>query len=264
MNVSSKPTSRRSASPVMREYLAEIYRIASYQPDSDWVGTSELADRMDVSAPAVARMASRLKRRDLLEHEPYRGMRLTPAGWREAMLSLRQHRLTEIFLVQIMGFGWHEVHDEADAISPTLTPILMDRMSEMAGHPLRCPHGEPIPTADGRMPIAVDQPLTALTPPAELVVSRIHTHDGERLVYLASLNLVPGHPFKLVSRAPFEGPLRLEVDGSEVVIGVELARELRACAPADFQMKLADPPPLPDDDAPDPRGPAPYDRLSQS
>jgi DtxR family Mn-dependent transcriptional regulator len=228
-------------SQVMREYLAQIYRVASYQPDEDWVSTSALAERMNVSSPAVARMVGRLQARGLLEHERYRGMRLTPAGKREAMATLRQHRLTETFLVKVMGFGWREVHDEADTLGPFVSERVATRMSELSGNPPRCPHGEPIPTADGRMPVVVDEVLTAFVPPATLVISRVNTDDPDKLLYLESLGLTPGRGFELVSRAPFEGPLRLTIDGQEQVIGVELAGKLRVCAPAEFTIRAYEP-----------------------
>jgi DtxR family Mn-dependent transcriptional regulator len=135
-----------------------------------------------------------------------------------------------------MGFGWHEVHDEADAISLALTPRVVERMSELAGHPRRCPHGEPIPSVDGLMPVVHDDALTAIMPPADLALSRVKTADPERLLYLQSLGLTPGQPFRLVNRAPFNGPVRLEIGRQEVVIGIELAGALRVCQPDQFEL----------------------------
>ncbi len=84
--------------------------------DDPYISTSALADVMHVSAPAVTRMVQRLKEAGYLEHEPYRGVFLTPAGEREALMSIRRHRLVEVFLVKVMKFGWHEVHDQADEL----------------------------------------------------------------------------------------------------------------------------------------------------
>ena len=215
-----------SISPVMQEYLAEAYRIATYQ-ESPYVSTSALAQEMGVSAPAVARMATRLREAGYIEHEPYQGMKLTTVGQREALNAIRRHRLTEIFLVKVMGFGWHEVHDEADALGLSVTDRVVERMEEMADFPTRCPHGEPIPNRDGVMPKVDDTPLAEVEPPQELVVSRVHTHDTAILMYLEELGLLPGTPIKLVSRAPFNGPLRLEINRYEQVIGAELAGVLR-------------------------------------
>jgi DtxR family Mn-dependent transcriptional regulator len=216
-----------TASAVQQEYLAEAYRLLHYQPDNPFITTSALAEAVGVSAPAVAAVVERLKRAGLVEHEPYRGMKLTAKGEREALMNIRRHRLTEVFLVKVMGFGWHEVHDDADAIGAVINERIAARMEQMAGYPRRCPHGEPIPTADGVMPKVVDEPLSDVSAPANLIISRVHTHDAEILKYLATLNLVPEQPLRLLNRAPFNGPLRLRVGSQEQVIGHELAKVLR-------------------------------------
>lgn len=216
-----------TASAVQQEYLAEAYRLLHYQPDNPFITTSALAEAVGVSAPAVAAVVERLKRAGLVEHEPYRGMKLTAKGEREALMNIRRHRLAEVFLVKVMGFGWHEVHDDADAIGAVINERIAARMEQMAGYPRRCPHGEPIPTADGVMPKVVDEPLSDVSAPANLIISRVHTHDAEILKYLATLNLVPEQPLRLLNRAPFNGPLRLRVGSQEQVIGHELAKVLR-------------------------------------
>jgi DtxR family Mn-dependent transcriptional regulator len=216
-----------TASAVQQEYLAEAYRLLHYQPDNPFITTSALAEAVGVSAPAVAAAVERLKRAGLVEHEPYRGMKLTAKGEREALMNIRRHRLAEVFLVKVMGFGWHEVHDDADAIGAVINERIAARMEQMAGYPRRCPHGEPIPTADGVMPKVVDEPLSDVSAPANLIISRVHTHDAEILKYLATLNLVPEQPLRLLNRAPFNGPLRLRVGSQEQVIGHELAKVLR-------------------------------------
>src|SRR5512145_438396 len=146
-------------SATMQEYLAEAYRLAYYQADDIYISTSALAEVLHVSAPAVTRMVQRLKDAGYLEHEPYRGIYLTPAGEHEALLAIRRHRLVERFLTDVMRFGWHEVHDSADKLGAVVSDTLVERMSELAGHPRRCPHGEPIPSAVGKMPRVNDFPL---------------------------------------------------------------------------------------------------------
>jgi DtxR family Mn-dependent transcriptional regulator len=225
-----------NASTAMQEYLAEAYRLAYYQKDNPYVSTSDLADVLHVSAPAVTRMVARLKEAGFLEHEPYRGITLTPSGEREALMSIRRHRLVERFLVDVMKFGWHEVHDAADELGANVTDKLVKRMDEMANFPRRCPHGEPIPTADGVMPHVVDYPLPHAKEGAELVISRVHTHDSEKLQYLNSLGLKPGARFQLLQRAPFNGPLQLKVGNEAHFIGFELAGALRVCKEEEFQL----------------------------
>jgi DtxR family transcriptional regulator, Mn-dependent transcriptional regulator len=223
-------------SSAMQEYLAEAYRLAYYQPDKKHVSTSALADVMQVSAPAVTRMVQRLKDAGYLEHEPYQGIYLTAEGEREALLCIRRHRLVERFLVDVMGFGWHEVHTTADELGENVSDKVVARMESLADYPRRCPHGEPIPTSEGIMPEVVDRALTEVSAPADLIVSRANSHDEEKLKYLDSLQLKPGARFTLVERAPFNGPLTLEINGQRHFIGHELAGVLRVSTEAEFAM----------------------------
>lgn len=225
-----------SVSAAMQEYLAEAYRLAYYQDSDPYISTSALAEMLNVSAPAVTRMVQRLKEAGYLEHEPYRGIYLTPDGEREALASIRRHRLVERFLVDVMRFGWHEVHASADELGAVVSDTVVERMAEMAGHPRRCPHGEPIPTRDGHMPRIHDTPLNEAPVGAHLVISRVSTHDAEKLVYLDSLGLKPGTAFDLIERAPFNGPIQLRVEGHIRVLGHELAGSLRVCLPEAFEI----------------------------
>ncbi len=223
-----------TATESMQEYLAEAYRIACYQPETPFVSTSALADELNVSAPAVTRMVQRLKQAGFLEHQPYRGIRLTAAGEREALANIRRHRLVERFLVDVMGFGWHEVHDDADDLGLAVSDMLVDKMDEMSGYPKRCPHGEPIPSADGLMPAVIDYPLSEVEVNRDYVISRVHTHDAHKLRYFTELRIEPGKQFRLVMRAPFKGPLQLLVDGQTHFLGQELAGALRVCSQEEY------------------------------
>lgn len=223
-------------SVAMQEYLAEAYRIHYYQTDDQYISTSALADTMHVSAPAVTRMVQRLKEADFLDHEPYRGIKLTRKGELEALAYIRKHRIVERFLVDAMGFGWHQVHDLADEMGPSVTDRVVERMNEMVGYPRRCAHGEPIPHADGTMPRVVDYLLTEAELGKTYIVSRANTHDEEKLVYLDTLGIKPGVHLKLVERAPFNGPLHLEVNGKPCFIGHELSSVIRVCSQQEFEL----------------------------
>jgi DtxR family Mn-dependent transcriptional regulator len=193
---------------------------------------------MCVSAPAVTRMVQRLKEAGYLEHEPYRGIYLTPTGEREALMSIRRHRLVERFLVDVMAFGWHEVHETADELGAVVSDELVSRMEAMTDYPRRCPHGEPIPTAEGHMPRVKDYPLNTMKPglAEPLVISRVNSHEADVLQYLNTLGLKPGVRFRLKARAPFNGPLQLEVDGQTQIIGHELANVMRVCSEEEFTL----------------------------
>lgn len=210
-------------SAAMREYLAEIYRL---QEDSPTVSTTSLADRLNVSPPAIPRMLKRLQSVGYVKHVPYQGVELTERGREEALREIRRHRILEVFLVSVMGFTWDEAHEHADDLGAGLNDRLTERMSEMAGRPQRCPHGEPIPDSEGRLPPVNDVCIVNLGVGHKGAVSRVRTHEPEKLQYFASLGLMPGTAIEIMGRAPFNGPMRLRVGREEVVIGFELMKSL--------------------------------------
>ncbi|HKY79151.1 MAG TPA: metal-dependent transcriptional regulator [Anaerolineales bacterium] len=215
--------SEKQVSLAMQRYAAEVFRI---QQDKPQVSLSTLAAQVESSPQAIARMVRRLTEGGYATYEPYRGVRLTEAGQRIAMPALRRHRLGEAFLVKVMGYDWATAHELTDTFERGMNQELEDKMDEMAGRPTRCPHGEPIPTKDGLITFPKDAPLVEQEPGAALRLSRVRTHDMDKLRYIGNLGLVPGVEFTLVSRAPFNGPLRLQFERSEQVIGFELASSL--------------------------------------
>lgn len=210
-------------SAAMREYLAEIFRL---QEDSPTVSTTSLADRLNVSAPAVPRMLKRLRNAGYVKHIPYQGFELTELGRLEALKELRRHRVLEVFLVNVMAFRWDETHELADDFGKGLNDTIAARMAEMTNHPARCPHGEPIPDEEGNMPVVKDTGIINLGVGHKGEISRVRTHDPEKLQYFASLGLIPGADFEIVGRAPFNGPMRLRIGRDEIVLGVELTKLL--------------------------------------
>lgn len=210
-------------SAAMREYLAEIYRL---EEDSSTVSTTSLADRLSVSAPAVPRMLKRLRNAGYVKHIPYQGFELTELGRQEALKEIRRHRILEVFLVNVMGFTWDETHELADDLGKGLNDTITQRMAEMTNQPARCPHGEPIPDSEGILPVIVDTCIMNLGVGHKGEISRVRTHDPERLQYFATLGLVPTARFEIVGRAPFNGPMRLRVGREDIVLGVELTKLL--------------------------------------
>jgi DtxR family Mn-dependent transcriptional regulator len=207
----------------MALYLAELFRLGGGE---DFVPPSALADALDVSPPAASHMGRRLTRMGLVDRAHYRGIRLTDIGRREGLRTIRYHRLAEAFLVRVMGYGWHEAHDLADALAEIADETFVERMDDKAGHPRRCPHGEPIPTADGEMPNIDDGPLSDISEGETVIVSRVKTRDPDRLQYFARVGLVPEARFRLEARAPFGGAVRLRIGTEECVLGTELVDAL--------------------------------------
>ncbi|MBI5959835.1 MAG: metal-dependent transcriptional regulator [Chloroflexi bacterium] len=209
--------------PTVWFYLGEIYRLQEVLP---WPTLSMVAESMGVSLQAASRMIRQMAENGYIEHEPYKGVRLTPAGQRIALQVIRRHRILEVFMVKIMSFGWDEVHDMVENLERGVEDKLIDRMDKMAGYPKRCPHGEPIPSKEGIMPVVNDRPLVEWPEKIEARVSRVKTHDPEKLRYLLSVHLVPGASLTITDRSPFNGPVHLICQGNSFVLGSELAGEL--------------------------------------
>ncbi len=207
-------------SSTMQKYAAEVYRL---QQDHPFATLTMLSEHVNASLQAVSRMVKRMEKAGLLERVPYKGMRLTQAGEKAALPAIRRHRLAEVFLVKVMKFGWEEAHELTDGFELGIDQKLEDRIDELTGYPKRCPHGEPIPTRDGVMPPLNDRSMLTLQPGDIGHISRVRTHDKEKLRYLGREGLVPGAGFRVLARGPFNGPFRLLVDRQEHVLGHELA-----------------------------------------
>ena len=218
------------ASAGMREYLAEIYRL---QEDSPIVSTTALAEQLNVSAPAVPRMLRRLANAGYVTHRPYQGVELKEAGRQLALNEIRRHRICERFLVDVMGFRWDDSHDHAHSLAAGLNEALTERMAEMTGQPTRCPHGEPIPDHNGHLPKIEDMNLVNLGVGRKGKISRVRTHDGEKLRYFASLGVLPDQPFEVIGRAPFNGPMTLRLAQQEITLGMGLVQSVWVSSQAD-------------------------------
>ena len=142
-------TDRRTADAARAadDYLKSIYSHTEWQTEP--ITPSQLAGTLGVAPSTVTEMVKKLAARELVVHEPYRAVRLTPSGARHALQVLRRHRLIETWLVREMGYGWDEVHDEAEVLEHTISDRLLDAIDERLGHPHVDPHGDAIPDADG-------------------------------------------------------------------------------------------------------------------
>ena len=207
----------------IQDYLKEIYKLES---SGRRVTTSALAERLDVSAPSVTSMLKKLASLGLVEHERYRGARLTPRGERIALEVIRHHRLLEQYLSQTLGLPIDALHAEADRLEHALSEELEAHIDRTLGFPTHDPHGDPIPGPDLKLVLTEATPLSTLEPGVKATVERVPDGDGELLRYLSELKLTPGNSVEVRTAAPFEGPLTIRVGGSEHAISRELAERI--------------------------------------
>lgn len=212
----------------IENYLKTIYLL---RQENGQVGTNELAERLQVKAASVSGMLKKLGDLKLVQHTPYHGVALTPAGEKIALEVLRHHRLIELYLVEALGYTWDEVHAEAEELEHVISEKLEARIAAWLGDPQRDPHGDPIPSVDGALPGDQSRRLTELAVGTRATVAQVLAQDADRLRYLGSLGLRPGAAVEIVAREPFQGPLTVRVGNARHVLDTRLAQTISV---ADF------------------------------
>ena len=189
--------------PVAQDYLKAVWSAQEWSDEK--VTTKHLADRLGVGASTVSETVRRLSGQGLLEHERYGAIRLTDEGRRLALVMVRRHRLLETFLVEQLGYGWDEVHDEAEVLEHAVSDVFVERMAARLGNPSRDPHGDPIPSADGTVVRPDAVPLSSMHAGDAGTVVRISDADPEALRYLAELGLDLDIRVEVTTRREFAG-----------------------------------------------------------
>lgn len=211
-------------------YLKAIYKLAERSGKPD-VSTNALAEVLQTRAASVSDMLRRLAEKGTVRYEKYRGVRLTDAGRAVAVLTIRRHRLWEVFLVEKLGFSWDEVHEVAEEMEHLNSPLLTERLDDFLGHPAVDPHGDPIPSADGhfRPRPEAQRPLAEVAPgPEPVCVAGLLDTNARFLQHLDRLGLRPGTVVIVLERFDYDGTLRVRVDDSptETVVSRETAQKV--------------------------------------
>lgn len=222
----ARPERRSTHSEAIEDYAKAIYAL-SRRADGP-VGTSELADRLQVTPATATAMLKRLDERGIVRHRPYKGVTLTPEGERVALEVIRHHRLLEAYLAEALGMPWDRVHEEAEILEHYISEDLERLIAAKLGDPTHDPHGDPIPGPDLSPPVdAGTAPLAALDAGEVATFARVSDSDPAMLRHLTELGIAPGIEVRVIGRAPFGGPLMVEVDGAEHALGDELVARMR-------------------------------------
>lgn len=197
-------------SQTVEDYLKEIYSLGERDPEA--VTTSGLSQRLGLSASSVSGMLRKLVAQDLIEHRPYGGITLTDAGRAGPLAVVRRHRLVEMFLVARLGYGWDEVHDEAEILEHAVSELLVERIDVALGRPGFDPHGDPIPDATGDVPVLDAIRLADLPPGITGRVVRADDRDPRVLQHLTRLGIALGDTMTVVEELPFDGGRLIRTD----------------------------------------------------
>jgi DtxR family Mn-dependent transcriptional regulator len=222
---------RRLLTESIEDYVVTIYRLSRSQ-DGERVSTSAIAQVLGVSAPSVTSMTQKkLTLLGLVDYERHRGVLLTPLGEQIALQILRHHRIVELYLAETLGLAWDQVHEEANRLEHTMSPMLIERMAAVLGDPQVDPHGDPIPSKDGTIARSGLIPLYATPAGQTVIVRRIRDQSSRVLRHLSDIGLIPGTSVEVLAHAPLDGPLTVRVNETEQVLGRDLARIILVAPP---------------------------------
>ena len=211
----------------VEDYLKAIYGLSQ---DGATASTSDIADMLEVQPASVSGMIKRLKEAGYVDHAPYRGVRLSPAGTREALRIIRRHRILETYLSQRLSYSWDDVHTEAERLEHAASDELVERMASALGDPSHDPHGAPIPTRTGDVEETDHSTLAEVRSGDIVLIRAVRDDDPERLRYLEAMGLVPGVLLYIEARAPFDGPITLRIGesiGEAQTVGFDLASRIQ-------------------------------------
>jgi len=191
-------------------YLKALHRLSQ---NDEAITVKRIALLLAIKMPTVNSMVKNLAQKKLIKYEKYKAIELTEKGRKQALLILRKHRLTELFLKDVMGLGWEEVHDIAEQIEHLQSERFFDRIDEMLGHPKFDPHGEPIPDANGKLPVHKTFPLSEGLLKKKYKLAGVTNHDASFLKYLDSLGAGIGSSIEIKDVQDFDKSMSVNING---------------------------------------------------
>lgn len=205
-------------------YLKSIYEL---EEDDGLVAVSNLAKRMGVSTVSATEMVKRLEEQALVAHTPYKGVALTEEGRLRALVVIRRQRLWGRFMADHLNIRWAQIYDLSCRLEHATDATVTEALADFLGHPETCPHGNPIPKADGSIASDSAAPLVEFKIGQEVKVIRIDQPETTLCNYLEDRNILPGVSFELVDEAPYNGPITVRLaKGEEIALGREISARI--------------------------------------
>jgi DtxR family Mn-dependent transcriptional regulator len=194
---------------VEENYLKAMFSLSK---DSGEVNVNDLSNHLNIKMPTVTSMMKKLAIKKLVHYESYKPLRLTEKGKKEAALIIRKHRLTEMYLVEKMGFGWEQVHEIAEQIEHIKAPKFFTKMDELLNYPKLDPHGSPIPDKNGKIVSKAYSKLSEIKKGDSVIVAAVINASDEFLKFLNSREIHLGLKMKIKSIEPFDNTMIVSYD----------------------------------------------------
>lgn len=217
-----------SPSQTVENYLKAVYQAQIALPDPKaLVPMGQLSSALGVVPGTATTMVKALAEAGLVHYEPYSGVHLTKAGEKLAGRVLRRHRLIELFLVQVLGMSWAEVHDEAEQLEHAVSDHLIERIDEMLGRPSVDPHGDPIPGPEGTLAQPDYDTLLSCPLNRPVTISRVIDQNPRFLRFIEESDLKPGQTIQIEERDGAADRVHLRTkDDRRIAIGARAAAKV--------------------------------------
>lgn len=207
----------------VQDYLKTIYKL---QQDEELVSTTSISKEMNISGASVTGMLKKLYSMKLVDYSSYKGVRLTEDGSKIALEILRHHRLIEVYLRESLGFSLAKIHDEACVLEHYVSDEFVEKIEGLLNDKQYSPFGNPIPSKDGIISKESIIPLTNVRIKEKYLIKRISDTNVEMIEYFEKMGILPGVEIKVLAKAPFSGPVTIEYNNKEEIIGNEVAKSI--------------------------------------
>lgn len=211
------------ASEQIENYLKNIYKLSSNEGK---VTTSSLSEKLQISPASVSEMIKKLAEEGTLTHTPYKGVELTNEGKLLALRIIRKHRLWEMFLVQVLHFGWDEIDDEAERFEHIMSDKMEEKIDHVLGHPSIDPHGDPIPSKDGVITCSMSYPMIEAKEGTTVRVLRVSDSNSEMLQYVSSIGISLNREIGVRQKMNFDNSMLVRIGDKEINISSTIASNI--------------------------------------
>lgn len=204
-------------------YLKAIYNLSQHESGAT---ASKLSEKLNVKLPTINSMVNKLAEKELVEYQKYKGFILTAKGQKYALEVIRKHRLTELFLVKIMGFGWEEVHDIAEEVEHIKSPAFFEKMDLILSNPKFDPHGTPIPDKEGKLPKNTLKQLSSIEVGKTITFVAVSDSSTDFLSYLSRVGLTLYSSIQIIDREVFDGLLKIKTNKQTITLSGQVADKI--------------------------------------
>lgn len=207
----------------LEDYLKNIYSI---QHTYGKVTTSNLAEKLSISASAVSDMISKLSKTGYIKNIPYKGFELTKKGEAIALNLVRKHRIWEVFLVEQLNYPWENVHNEAENLEHASSDELISRLEKFLEYPKYDPHGHPIPDKEGKIHADKIIPAADLNIGDSGIIKQVSDESSELLIYLTKAGLKLNDEIKVIEKINFDNSIQIHFRSGNIFLSDKLASNI--------------------------------------